>query len=257
MERELLDFLPLWAFFAATCLFSGLALEAGYRLGGRRRRSAPDHDGPVAAIVASVLALFAFLLAFTFSSAAARYEARRQAVLEEANSIGTTWLRAQMLQEPQRANSLKLLREYVDVRVTGIRGGRVEETIARSEAIQSELWKEAKAEAAARPTPVTAMYVQSLNQMIDVHSVRVQVGITNRIPVTIWVGLFAISFLGMTSVGYQAGVSGARRTPALVPLVLSFAIVMFLIADLDRPGAGYIQVNQHALTSLQASMAGN
>ena len=103
----------------------GLALEGGYRLGRwRHDRPAEEKETPVGAMVGSILGLLAFLLAFTFGMAATRFEARRQAVLDEANAIGTTYLRARLLPEPQRTESAKLLREYVDVRISGSRKTR-------------------------------------------------------------------------------------------------------------------------------------
>jgi hypothetical protein len=254
LHSEPLDSLPLWLLLTLTCAGSFAALEAGYRYGTRRHNHTPEKKSPVGVIVGAILALFAFLLAFTFSSAGTRYESRRQAVLEEANAIGTTYLRAQMLHEPQRSASMKLLREYVDLRVEGVREAKVAETIRRSEAIQAALWTEARKEAEAHPTPITATYVNALNQMIDIHSVRVQVGITNRVPSTIWFGLYMLSFLGMLSVGYQTGLAGTRRSPAMAVLVIAFASVMFLIADLDRPNAGFITVSQDAMTSVRESM---
>lgn len=254
MHTEPLDALPLWLLMALTFAGSGLALELGYRFGLRRHNHTPEKKTPVGTIVGAILALFAFLLAFTFGSAGNRFESRRQAVLDEANAIGTTYLRAQMLHEPQRAESLKLLREYVDVRVEGVREARIAETVKRSEKIQAALWVEARKEAEAHPTPITATYIVALNQMIDIHSTRVQVGITNRVPSTIWLGLYALSFLGMASVGYQTGLVGTRRSPAMAVLVVAFAGVMFLIADLDRPNAGFISVSQDAMTGLRESM---
>ena len=254
LHTELLDAVPLWLLFLLTCAGSTLALKGGYRWGLNRNRTLPEKESPVGTIVGAILALFAFLLAFTFSSAGTRYESRRQAVLDEANAIGTTHLRAQMLHEPQRATSLKLLREYVDVRVQGVREAKIAETIQRSEKIQAALWVEARKEAEVHPTPIAALYANALNQMIDIHSTRVQVAITNRVPSTIWLGLYALSFLGMASVGYQNGLAGTRRSPVMVILVVAFASVMFLIADLDRPSGGFITVSQDAMTSLQASM---
>jgi hypothetical protein len=98
VEREPLDVVPLWLLFVAACAFSGLALEGGYRLGRwRHARTKDEKETPVGTMVGSVLALFAFLLAFTFGMAASCFEARRQAVLEESNAIGTTYLRARLL----------------------------------------------------------------------------------------------------------------------------------------------------------------
>ena len=255
MSKEPLDVVPIWLLFVAVCAFTGLALEGGYRLGKwRHARSEEEKATPVGAMVGSILALFAFMLAFTFGMAGTRFEARRQAVLDEANAIGTTYLRTRLLREPQRSESARLLREYVDVRVRGIREGKVEEAIARSQELQEQLWVEATKAAESNPGPITSLYIQSLNQMIDLHAKRVQIGLRSRIPFTIWVGLFAIALLAMASVGYQAGLSPTRRSPAMLGLVLAFAGVLFLIADLDRPGEGFLTASQEAMLDLQQTM---
>lgn len=247
--------IPLWLLFAFICGGAGLALEGGYRVGRlRQERAAGEKEEPVGAMVGSILALFAFLLAFTFGLAAARFEARRQAVLDEANAIGTTYLRTRLLPEPQRETSAALLREYVDVRVNGVKEGKVERALARSEELHALLWAEAVRAAEARPTPATALYLQALNQMIDLHATRVQIGLRNRIPLTIWAGLMALAALSMASVGYSAGLSATRRSPAMLGLVLAFSGVLFLIADLDRVQQGLLTVSQQAMADLQAQM---
>src|SRR4051812_10427232 len=93
-----LDALPLWALFAATIVVVLLSIEAGHRLGQfRRRHSEDEKEAPVGAIVGATLALLGFVLAFTFGVAASRFDARRQIVVEEANAVGTTFLRAGLL----------------------------------------------------------------------------------------------------------------------------------------------------------------
>lgn len=255
MNNEPLDFVPIWLLFVVTCVVTGLALEGGYRLGKwRHSRTEEEKVAPVGAMVGSILALFAFLLAFTFGMAGTRFEARRQAVVEEANAVGTTYLRTRLLREPQKSESARLLREYVDVRVRGIREGKLEEVVARSEELQQQLWVEAVRAAEGTPNPITSLYVQSLNQMIDSHARRVQIGIRSRIPMSIWAGLFGLALLAMSSVGYQAGLSPTRRSPAMLGLVLAFSGVLFLIADLDRPQEGFLTVSQEAMADLQRMM---
>src|SRR5262245_64494451 len=125
MNAVPLDVAPIWLLFVAVCVFTGLALEGGYRFGRwRHARATEEKEAPVGAMVAAILALFAFLLAFTFGMAASRFEARRQGVLDEANAIGTTYLRTRLLPEPQRAESARLLREYVDTRVAAVQQRR-------------------------------------------------------------------------------------------------------------------------------------
>src|SRR4051794_38485293 len=99
--HEPLDWLPLWAFFGTTVALTFLAVEAGFRLGRwRQGRSEHEREAPVGAIVGASLALLGFLLAFTFGMAASRFDTRRELVLDEANAIGTTYLRATLLSEP-------------------------------------------------------------------------------------------------------------------------------------------------------------
>ena len=257
MNSEPLDLVPLWLLFLAIFFLSGLALECGYRLGKwRHEHAAEEKETPVNAMVGSILGLLAFLLAFTFSLAATRFDARRQVVLEEANAIGTTYLRTRLLPEPQRSETAKLLREYVDVRVRGVAEGTVLEAVTRSEVLQESLWSEAvkASENKDANSVITSLFIQSLNETIDVHAKRVYVGARSRIPVIIWAGLFALALLGMASVGYQAGLSVTRRSPAMLGMVLAFAGVFYLIADLDRGQEGFLTVSQQPLIDLQKSM---
>lgn len=257
MNTEPLDVVPLWALFPLTCLLAWLALEGGYRWGRWRHvRATEEKETPVGAIVASILGLLAFLLAFTFGLAASRFDLRRQIVLEEANAIGTTYLRARLLPEPQQTEIVRLLREYVDVRIRGIEEQKIAETVRRSEELQETLWSETVKASRNKDSNsvMTGQFIQSLNQMIDLHATRLQVGMRNRIPFSIWLVLFALSFVSMAGVGYQAGLSATRRSPAMAALVVAFAGVLFLIADLDRGHEGFLTVSQQAMVDLQKSM---
>ena len=257
MQSEPLDVVPLGVLFLAACLLAWFAMEAGYRVGRwRHARAEEEKETTVGAMVGSILGLLAFLLAFTFSLAASRFDLRRQTVLDEANAIGTTYLRARLLPEPQRSDAAKLLREYVEVRVRGVADNKVAEAVARSEELHEELWLRAVAAAEARPTPITGLFVQSLNEMIDLHAKRMHVGVRNRIPISIWTGLIALALLGMAALGYQAGLSATRRSPAMLVMILAFAGVLYLIADLDRGHAGLLTVSQQALLDVQSSMRG-
>src|SRR5262249_52033807 len=147
-----------------------------------------EKESPVGAMVGSILGLLAFLLAFTFGLAASRFDTRRQTVLEEANAIGTTYLRARLLPEPQRSTLENLLREYVDVRIRGVLENKLAEAAKRSEELQESLWSEAvKAANSKDSNPImTSLFIQSLNETIDVHAKRVLVSVRSRIPISIW-----------------------------------------------------------------------
>jgi hypothetical protein len=205
-------------------------------------------------MVGATLGLLAFILAFTFGMAAARFDARRQVLLDEANAIGTTYLRAGML--PERGEQIRvLLRDYVSARIEAVQSGKLAEGIQRSENLQQEVWSEAEAVGQKNPNSiVVGLFVQSLNEMIDLHAKRVQAGVRSRIPGPIWLGLFAVAILSLTAMGYLEGLTGTRRSLAVIAVAIAFSVVIELIADLDRPQEGVLRVSQRALLDVQRSM---
>lgn len=256
MFTQPLDAVPLWGVLLAAAVLLLLSMEAGYLFGKWRHARLPDEkEQPVGAMVASILGLLALVLGFTFSLAASRFDARRQAVLEEANAIGTTYLRARLLPEPQRSEIARLLRDYVDVRIRCIAENKPAELIANSEATHELLWLQTSAVAEKDSASIiTGVFIQSLNDVIDLHAKRVMVGLRSRIPLVIWAGLIGLAVISMAAVGYQAGISATRRSPAMPLLVLAFSVVLSLISDLDRGQEGLLQVSQQAMIDLQKSM---
>jgi hypothetical protein len=255
MIQTPLDPIPIWAMLAATIVFVLIAIEGGYRLGKAMLRR-PDHEQPTSlgTIIGAVLALLAFMLAFTFGMAANRFETRRLLVLDEANAIGTTWLRAGMLPEPHGAEARTLLQEYTEVRIQGVRSGNMKEAIAQSEAIQKKLWSQAEAAGIKNPSPITGLFIQSLNDVIDLHAKRLNAVFQARVPIVVWAVLFFITFLSMFAMGYQFGLSGKRSLVEILVLVLIYSVVMWLIVDLDRPGEGLLRVSQQAMVDARNSM---
>jgi hypothetical protein len=250
-----IDVLPLWALFIVILLVVLLAVEFGYRLGKyRRSHRETEKEAPLGTMVGATLGLLAFVLAFTFGLAAQRFDTRRQVLLDEANAIGTTYLRAGTL--PERGEEVRrLLREYVNVRLKAMQSGKVAEGIRGSEDIQQKVWREAEAVGVKNPNSiVVGLFIQSLNEMIDLHAARMQAGLRSRIPGAIWLGLFAVAALSLATMGYHAGLSGTRRSLAIVAVAVTFAVVIELIADLDRPQEGILRVSQQALLDTQRSM---
>ena len=206
------------------------------------------------AIVAAGLGLLAFLLAFTFGMAASRFDTRRGLVLDEANAIGTTYLRAALLPEPHRTEIRTLLRDYVDLRLEAVQPGMTVPARERSEELQSRLWAQAVVVAEKQPTPITGLFIQSLNEVIDLHAKRVTMGLRNRIPLTIWVALYSTAILAMAGVGYYSGLSSTTRSLATLALAIAFSGILCLIADLDRPQEGLLKVSQQAMVDLRKSL---
>ncbi len=256
MDTGPLDFLPLWAILPLTMVISVLTMEAGFQSGRwRKSRIADEKDAPVAAMAAAVLGLLAFMLAFTFSMAASRFDARRMAVLEEVNAIGTTYLRTRLLPEPERSEIAELLRSYTDLRTQKLTPEHVADLLAQSEMLHEQMWSRAVA-AADRDTGsiMRGLFLESLNESIDLHTKRVFVGLYSRISITIWLALFCLTALGMTSLGYQAGIAGTTRSLEMPIFALAFASVLYLIVELDRAHEGLLTVNQQAMVNLHQSM---
>jgi hypothetical protein len=250
-----IDVLPLWALFVSILIVVLLSVECGYRLGKyRRSRHEEEKEAPLGTMVGATLGLLAFFLAFTFGLAATRFDTRRQLLLDEANAIGTTYLRAGML--PEQGQQVRdLLREYVTARLEAVQPGKLAEGIRRSEDVQQKVWTEAETVGQKNPNSiVVGLFVQSLNQMIDLHAARMQVTLRSRIPGAIWLGLFAVAALSLATMGYHAGLSGTRRSLAILAVAVTFSVVIELIADLDRPQEGVLTVSQQALLDVQRSM---
>jgi hypothetical protein len=252
----LMDALPLWGLFLVTAAVVWVSIEAGYWLGRyRRRRSEDEKEAPVGAIVAATLTLLGFILAFTFGLAASRFDARRKVVVEEANAIGTTYLRAGLLPDGRGRKSRELLRQYVDARLEAAQSGDIEKVLRQSDELHRGLWKEAEAVGRQHPNSiVVGLFIQSLNEMIDIHATRVLVSVQSRIPGILWGVLYVVTVLTMAGVGYFEGLAKSRRSLAIAVLVLTFSAIITLVADLDRPREGLLRVSQSALVDLRTMM---
>jgi hypothetical protein len=250
-----LDVLPLWALFLVLVIASLVLDDWGFRLGRLRAKRTHEAEPIVGAIVAAELGLLAFLLAFSFQVVSTRFDFRRQVLLDEANAIGTTFLRAAMLPEAQRAPTRRLLRDYADIRLAATRGAPVDEVLRRSDEIHQQLWTQAVAAAEGDPRSVPiGLFVQSLNNLIDLHATRVMAVLRNRMPLPVWIMLFAVGLLAFLTMGYQAGMSAGTRSPAGIVLALSFGAVIWLVANLDRPAEGFLRVSQGPMIEVRRMM---
>jgi hypothetical protein len=131
-----------------------------------------------------------------------------------------------------------LLRDYVDVRLEGVESGIAVPALARSEELQGRLWGQAVLAAEKNPTPITSLFVQSVNEVINLHAKRLTMGMRNRIPTPIWWALYFTAILAMVGVGYYEGLTSATRSLETLVLVVTFSGILGLLADLDRPQEG-------------------
>jgi hypothetical protein len=256
------DGISIWVVFATAILLVLAFVEAGYRLGNAMRlRSENEKESPVSAIAGTILGLAAFMLAFTFGIVSDRHAARRALVRDEAAAIRTAWQRSDFLPETDRAGATALLRDYVDARVSFVQAGslepeRVRRALSETRRIQGRLWDTAVANARKdMNSDVAALYIDALNEVNALHAMRVAIGIQARVPPENWLVLYCLTILGMTSVGYQTGIAGSKRSMAWPILAISFALVLALIAAIDRPDSGILEVTQQPLIDLRDEMA--
>lgn len=251
-----LDFLPLWALFLVTTALIAAAMELGFRLGlWRRMQTQLEKDAPVGAVVGATLGLLGFMLAMTFGIAVSRYDFRRQAFLGEVNVVSTAYLYADLLPHEERDEIRALLREYVDVRLQAVASRKLREGILVSEELHRKMWATTvRASTKTSNFFSVGIFAQTLNGVFDAHTRRVFATIDSRIPIFIWLVLYVVAMLGMGELGYQAALAGSTRSLTTAGLIIAFAAVLLLVADLDRPQGGFLRVNQDAMKTLRASM---
>ena len=253
--------IPIGILFVTTIILVLASIEAGYRVGkASHTRSEGEKETPVGAMAGAILGLGAFMLAFTFGIVSNRFDARKELVREEASALRTAWRRADFLPDGDREEAKTVLRGYLDDRVESVLSGnmdQVSEALTRATKAQERLWVMAVANARKdMNSDVAALYVESLDEMTTVHAMRVAVGLQVRIPSGIWMTLLGIIVLGMMAVGYQTGVAGSERSMARLILAVSFALVIELIAALDRPDSWLIPVSQQPLVDVRTIMDG-
>lgn len=208
----------------------------------------------------SLLGILALLLSFTFSIALQRFDSRSEAVVDEANAIGTAYLRAQLLPTSVRDPALQALRAYLDLRVqTGaidLANDKARNPLLReAEEKLDELWRYARAAAAADPNPVTSgLFVQAVNELIDSYGRR-NASLNRHVPEMVLLLLFGVFVVVGAIIGYTAGIAGHRPSPVSHLLVVMVVMLVFIIVDLDRPRRGLIQVSEQSLVELQTEFA--
>jgi hypothetical protein len=232
---------------------------AGQWIGARFRSQESDSALTViTATQAATLGMFAILIGFSFSMAMSLFEQRRALLLDEANAIGTTELRAEMLPQPYAGDAKRLLRDYVGVRLSFHRDSdddaKFAEAIAASTKLQDQLWRQASAASALQPLSVPiGLFVQSLNELIDLHAKNVA-ALRNRVPASSILMLYAIALAGRGLIGYESGLSSVRRSFPTVIVAVLLASVILIVVDLDRPRRGFITLGVQPLIDLETSM---
>lgn len=233
-----------------------LVMTIGYLLGKRHGRQAPlaeKREKTAGTITAAMLALLGFMLAITLSMSDSRFENRRKLVIDEANAISTSSLRAQTIGGVHGTEIVRLLKEYTRLRLDFFEAGedqnRLQTIYGKTSALQGRIWEHASAIAGSAPNPITGLLLSSLNETFDLATSRRWI-FEVRTPPYIIKLLVVISLLSMGMIGYYFGICGVYHPILAGLLFLAVTFIILLIMDLDRPRSGNIKPEQSPLTWL-------
>jgi hypothetical protein len=242
-------YFTLRAAAVAVALFVGLlgALELGRRWGRKRVARDPDalREG-LGGVEGAVYGLLGLLVAFTFSGAATRFEGRRDLIVKEANAIGTAYLRLDLLAEPARTSLRDKLRRYLDSRLETYRRlpdeRAAREELARSIAMQGEIWTDAVEALKAVGPPATIVLIPALNDMFDIVTTRTA-AMRAHPPNVLLAMLIAVALVSAVLVGYAMAASPTRRRLHALAYAGVLALTLYVIVDLEYPRLGLIRVD--------------
>ena len=254
----------LFALLITVSLFFGMLilLEIGRRIGNYRLTQ--DTDGAragIGAIDGAVFALLGLLMAFTFSSAASRFDLRRNLIVEETNAIGTAYLRIDLLPASTQPALRDLFGRYVDSRLEVYRRlpdlAAAKDELAQSTKLQSQIWSQSVAAVQMEGAPAAAavLLLPALNQMIDITATRTMTGQIHP-PLIIYVMLFGLALAGALLAGYEMAGGKSRNWLHMISFSAVMAVAVYVIIDIEYPRLGLIQVSafDQALVELRQSI---
>jgi hypothetical protein len=248
------------ALFVASFAALIVCLEAGRRSGRKAFANDRAHPSGLGTVEAVTFGLLRLLLAFTFSGAAARLDTRRGQIVDEANALGTAWLRLDVLPASAQPKLRDAFRTYTDSRIAvyrtfstaGLDAARAE--YARSTALQQEIWTEAVA--ACRDVPsATVVVLPALNAVIDIASTRLAATQMHP-PGIVFVVLALISLVCGFLVGYEMGATEVASRSHMIVLALVLSFTFYVILDFEYPRLGFIRVDDfdNLIVQVRASM---
>jgi hypothetical protein len=230
-----------------------LAAQAGSYV-SRRVKVDEDDRTDLGVVVGAALTLLGLIIGFSFSMAISRYDQRKNYEAEEANAIGTEYLRAGLLPAADAAKTRELLKRYVDDRIafyTTRDSARLKQIDSSTLQLQNDLWAAVQARAVEQQTALTALVASGMNDVLNSQAYS-QAALWNRIPRAAWALMTAVGICCNFLVGYTWRHSGKRKRFFILPAIV--AISFFLIADIDSPRGGTIRVRPQNLDSVAATM---
>ena len=232
-----------------TAAFARSGVSAWATRGWRGRHTG---GAQVGAVQGAILGLLGLLLGFSFAAAGSRFIERQDLIVQEANAIGTAYLRADLLAEPFRSELKDALKTYTEYRVqaTGrLRYGFADADAAAIDQQHARMWRAGIAGVTDRPATMVSV-LPPLNDVIDLHSTRLYAGM-KHLPGIVMGLLIVSSMLAVGVIAYGCGPSGSRRASLTVPLAIVIGVALWVTIDLDRPRAGFIRLNDTPLQSLK------
>lgn len=261
---NVLDNIPLGIIFSAAVGSQILFIELGYRMASiKMNKPNKSQMAQVRAIMGASLGLLAFMLAFSFNTAQQHFEERSRAYMLEVSAIDSAYRGADLILHEERAEAKKLLTDFARLRVQtseSVQHSDMEAVIGmirESEHMHDQLWALAERSMEGEGGGEdTSIFAQAVLAMIDAHDARLQTAFFNRVSPIIWFTLYGMALLSMAIMGYQAGLTGTRSSFATWTLAITFAFVMTLITDLDRPRMTLFKQNQQLMIEMQNRMEG-
>ncbi len=244
---------------AAVCLFFGMLAfsEIGRRIGlAFRLRDPEGADMGIASAEAAMFGLLGLLIAFTFSGAASRFEARRHLVTSEANAIGTAWLRLDLLPRDTQPDLRMLFRNYVDTRAATYQDmqdvAATKTKLDRGAALQGEIWTRALAALRQPDAPAQApmLMVPALNEMFDITTTRLM-ATRDHPPMIIFLLLAALSLVGAMLIGFDTSAAKTRQWLHTIVFAAIMAGAVYVILELEFPRFGLIRVDAADLVLIE------
>jgi hypothetical protein len=253
-----------WLLPAVLLILLGLSIELPFRF-WKVPEASKVTDGTFNTMQAALLTLGAFVLGLSFSQASARYDARRALVVKEANSIGTTWLRADQLAPADAATFRRILTNYTAIRLkaysTPGQPLLYQQALDESDRDQAALWSIASGSLRARDSNLgLSLLVQTLNDTIDVSAEQLQ-ALRGRVPTAMLVLMIVLIALGTLSIGIRFARDKSRPVLMSAIFVVASVVVINMVIDYDRPQTGFVNVNldplQRQLLSMQSPGTAN
>jgi hypothetical protein len=231
------------------------AHEFGFWLGSLIRSADEPFDRQVALVRASTAALVAFLIGFAFSGAASRFIERLDIIVKEANALGTAYLRADTIAEPQRGELKAALREYTADRVQllgGEKPDQIEPLLAKVSGLHERMWKSA-IKATRDNAPLMAVVLPPINEVVDLHSVHLAMA-RRHLPLPLMAALLGTAAIGVCLLGFGNGRVGRRFSTLDSVYGVVLAVALWMTIDLDYPGIGIIRVSNRSIVETLAVM---